>query len=66
MNLFRKIKPYIVIGLSEFEQALEDIMDSRASLLLRMRLQCAIHNSDGQMTERFDELGRFFLLIYMC
>ena len=44
--------------LSHFQQALSDIMASRASLLLRMRLQCAVYDRDGQPVDRFEGMGK--------
>ena len=43
--------------LQQFEQAFRDVMESRASLLLRMRLQCAVYDKDGQPVDRFEGLG---------
>ena len=33
-------------------------MESRASLLLRMRIECAVHDANGRIIEHFDEAGQ--------
>lgn len=47
--------------MEQFKQAFDDLLNSRASLLLRMRLQCAVYDKHGQPVDRFKGLGeRFF------
>jgi NADH kinase len=41
-------------------------MQSEASLLLRMRLECSVHDAKGKRIKRFEQEGSFFFSMSHC
>lgn len=47
----------VAVGLDDFNDAFAKVMQSQASLLLRMRLECGIHDAQGHRVKRFENEG---------
>ena len=46
------------VDLKDFENAFAEIIESQATMLLRMRLRCAIHDADGRVVDTLEEMGK--------